>query len=80
MSNKTPGELDVEWMERESIKRKLNPPSENSRDAFIQKVGQMMDDKYNNQSESIIRSFVYSTYLWGGLGDMPVMMGEIDVI
>ena len=62
---------DKEWMIAESEKRGLTPPTENSLDAFQEKVGQSFDETNGNYPLNNIREDVFSLYTWGEIGDLP---------
>jgi len=64
---------DVKWFEQESEHRGLEQPELAAKKAFSGRVFEISSDKTNNQSTKIIRQFVFSVYIWGGLGIMPKM-------
>jgi len=62
---------DIKYINEMNIKNKLKPPSENSEEAFIERVCIALADTKNNQSVDIVRQAVYSSYIWGLVGDLP---------
>ena len=72
MSNEQqPYEQDIEYLKNNNILNKLKPPTENSEDAFAERIALALADVANNQSVGILRQTIYSYYLLGNVGDMP---------
>jgi len=63
--------LDIEYLNDMNIKNNLKPPSENSKEAFVERICIAIADTTNNQSIDIVRRAVYSSYIWGLVGDLP---------
>ena len=65
-----PFEQDIEWLKNESRRNGLSEPTENSEEAFAEKVSILCTEKSDVKINSI-RSMAFSEYIWGRIGDMP---------
>ena len=53
-----------EWLNNKNDQAGYKPPTEDSIDSFIQKVGQLMDDSGVSEVEARLKVYT-EVYLWG---------------